>query len=200
MADVQVILESWARIRTTFGMFDVAAFEFSSGREHLALVASGPELHNRPLVRLQSACLTGTAMLAELCDCRRQLLRSLELVHQTGSGCVVYLDQEGRGHGLVEKVAQLAEMNAGADTVDAAVRRSVPPDVRRYDEAAVVLARVVGSAPIRLLTNNPHKVGLVVDAGVDVVERVPVLTEPTPGNRAYLEVKKRRLGHLLDNV
>lgn len=181
-------------------MFEAAAFEFSSGREHLALVASGAQLHTRPLVRLQSACLTGTAMLAELCDCRRQLLLSLELVHQAGSGCVVYLDQEGRGHGLVEKVAQLAEMNAGADTVDAAARRGVPPDLRRYDEAATVLARIVGSAPIRLLTNNPRKLQLVVDAGVDVAERVPLLTEPTPGNRSYLQVKKRRLGHLLDNV
>lgn len=184
-----------------FGSFELRAFELGDGSEHAAIVAGSPDLDARPLVRVQSSCLTGTAFGALLCDCRQQLQDSLSLIAAEGSGCVLYLDQEGRGHGLVEKIRHIADIAAGSDTVEAALRRGVPPDVRDYSGAATVLRAVLGGdRPIRLLTNNPEKIRGLTDAGLTIAERVPLEVEPTDGNRDYLRVKKERMGHLLTRV
>lgn len=150
-------------------------------------------------MRVQSACLTGSVLHSELCDCRQQLHEALRLVGAT-DGLVVLLDDEGRGHGLIEKVAQLALIAAGADTVDAAAARGRSPDLRTYEDAAAVIAEVVGPRPVRLLTNNPTKLERIRAAGVRVSVREPLEVEPTPGNREYLRVKKDRMGHLLERV
>ena len=138
--------------------------------------------------------------MARLCDCRQQLHHALRLVADAGSGVVLYLDQEGRSHGLVEKVAQLDLISQGYDTVDAAAMRNREGDLRRYHDAAAMLQLLISERPIRLLTNNPTKLACVQEAGISVCERLPLEIEPSDGNRAYLAVKKRRMGHLLDLV
>lgn len=186
--------------KTYYGVFRIVAFSFPSGNEHAALVAEGTDRNSAPLVRIQSSCLTGTAFGAVLCDCAQQLEFALRRVAAEGSGVVLYLDQECRGHGLVEKVAQLSVISRGSDTVDAAEVRGVQPDIRDYAEAGQVLRHLLGDRPVRLMTNNPAKMRGVMDAGVTVVERIPLETSPTDGNRAYLLVKKVRMGHLLTQV
>ena len=151
-------------------------------------------------MRVQSACLTGCAFLAELCDCRQQLHEAMRLVAEEGSGVIVHLDQEGRGHGLVEKVAQLDLIARGSNTVDAPALRGLKGDLRRYHDAAAMLDALVGTVPIRLLTNNPTKITGLRDAGVVIAERLPLETVPTDGNRQYLRIKKARMGHLLERV
>lgn len=185
--------------RSSLGQFTLHAFDFD-GREHVALVSGAAARHERPLVRVQSACLTGSAFLAELCDCRQQLHEAMSIVAREGCGVVLYLDQEGRGHGLVEKVAQLALITEGSDTVEAPALRGLRGDVRTYDDAARILRALGVDTPIRLLTNNPAKITGMRDAGVRIAERVPLETDPTDGNRQYLQVKKARMGHLLERV
>jgi 3,4-dihydroxy 2-butanone 4-phosphate synthase/GTP cyclohydrolase II len=185
--------------RSEFGMFEMHAYRFDSGHEHLALISGDPGASATPLVRVQSSCLTGTAMHAELCDCRQQLHLALQLVGSSpDGGCVIYLDQEGRGHGLVAKVAQLALIAKGLDTVEAAAAHGEPPDLRRWDEAAAILKDLIGDKPIRLLTNNPYKSAGLAAAGVLVMSECPIQAPVTEGNRAYLRVKRDKMGHRLD--
>jgi 3,4-dihydroxy 2-butanone 4-phosphate synthase/GTP cyclohydrolase II len=190
---------SVARFRSAFGPFHLHAYRFATA-EHAALLRGTPGQDEAPLVRIQSSCLTGTAFHAELCDCRQQLHESMRLVAEAGSGVVLYLDQEGRSHGLVEKVAQLDLIADGYDTVDAAAMRGREGDLRRYHDAAAMLDHLIGDRPIRLLTNNPTKLACVQEAGITVDERLPIEVGPTDGNRAYLKVKKHRMGHLLERV
>lgn len=193
------ITRSQTRFRSSLGTFDLHAFCID-GREHAALACGSPELDEQPLVRVQSACLTGSAFLADLCDCRQQLHLSMEIIARAGRGLVVHLDQEGRGHGLVEKVSQLDLIAQGSNTVDAPALRGLKGDLRTYDDAALILRQLVGDVPLRLLTNNPTKIQGLQSAGVVIGARVPIETEPTVGNRGYLQIKKQRMGHLLDRV
>ena len=117
----------------------------------------------------------------------------MAMVNQLGSGVVLYLDQEGRSHGLVEKVSQLDLITKGSNTVDAPALRGLKGDLRRYDDAATILRALIGDVPIRLLTNNPTKIQGLQEVGVEVAERVPLETIPTEGNREYLRVKKQRM-------
>lgn len=197
--DADPYQHSAARFRSSLGLFMLHAFQFGRA-EHAALVYGEPEQDTTPLVRIQSACLTGSAFLAELCDCRQQLHEAMRLVAEHGRGVVLYLDQEGRSHGLVEKVSQLDLIAQGYDTVDAAVLRGREGDLRRYHDAAAMLTHVIGSRPIRLLTNNPTKLACVQEAGIAVAERLPLEVVATDGNREYLRVKKLRMGHLLHGV
>jgi GTP cyclohydrolase II len=191
---------SQAAFRTAIGDFRLHAFECGAA-EHSALVHGDPAASpNAPLIRIQSACLTGSAFLAELCDCRQQLHESMRRIVANGAGIVVYMDQEGRGHGLVEKVAQLDLIAAGADTADAPALRGLRGDLRTYEDAAAILHELLGERAVRLMTNNPTKLLGVREAGVRVLERVPIETAPTAGNREYLRVKKLKLGHILEQV
>lgn len=188
-----------ASFRSEFGVFEMHAYLFESGREHLALVSGDLATSASPLVRVQSSCLTGTAMHAELCDCRQQLHMALEAVTAAeDGGCVIYLDQEGRSHGLVSKVAQLALIANGVDTVDAAAAYGEPADLREWDEAAAIVTDLIGDKPIRLLTNNPHKAAGLAAAGVSIAAERAIQAPVTEGNRTYLRVKRDRMGHRLD--
>lgn len=200
-------MASWRRRAVTpfvseYGHFRLVAYDFPDGAAHAALVSGHPDQDPRPLVRVQSACLTGTAFGAVLCDCRQQMQLALRRIVQSGSGCALYLDQEGRGHGLVEKVAQLNEMaTSGVDTKLAAELHNVQPDVRDYWQAAAIMDDVLGGLrPLRLMTNNPTKVAGLIVAGVEVAEVVPIESEPTDSNREYLRAKRDIMGHRLRSL
>ena len=183
-----------------FGRFTVTAFEFPDGKEHFAVAKGQVDVADEPLVRIQSACLTGTAFMAHLCDCRQQLHLALERVQQADAGLVLYLAQEGRGHGLVEKMAQLKLINSGMDTHDAVVARGYKTDPRTYDEAALMLRVLVGDRPIRLLSNNPTKIEGLRNAGVKIAEDIRHETIPTQTNYAYIRSKRDKMGHVLPSL
>ncbi len=166
---------------------------------HLALVLGEVSGEEPVLARLHSECTTGDVFGSWRCDCGAQLASALEHVAAAGKGVVVYLRQEGRGIGLRNKVRAYALQDLGHDTVEANLTLGFPPDAREHTEGAQVL-RLLGVRRVRLLTNNPAKVEAVQRAGVEVVERVPLVAGVRPENLAYLRAKQARLGHLLDGV
>jgi 3,4-dihydroxy 2-butanone 4-phosphate synthase/GTP cyclohydrolase II len=188
-----------ARIHTVNGLMNLVAYrEEGSLRQHAILWSGDPANERVPLIRLQSACVTGTAFGSDICDCAAQLSLAFGLI-VSESGIIVYRDEEGRGHGLLEKASGIAAMNAGADTYSAYADRGLVPDIRTYGDVRDALRRVGVAGRIRLLTNNPWKIRALIDQGFDV-ERVPLEVEPTPLTRDYLLTKKHRLGHLLSTV
>ncbi len=168
-------------------------------RVHLALVLGDVAGPDPVVVRLHSQCLTGEAFGSRRCDCAAQLEESMRRVAQEGRGVVVYLRQEGRGIGLVNKVRAYALQDAGYDTVDANLALGFPPDARDHAVGAQIV-RALGVQRARLLTNNPAKVRALEQAGVEVVERVPLVVGVGPENLAYLRAKRDRLGHLLGEL
>jgi 3,4-dihydroxy 2-butanone 4-phosphate synthase/GTP cyclohydrolase II len=188
-----------SRLPTPFGEFVAHAFESpADGAQHLALVR-GEVTDGAPvLVRVHSECLSGDVFGSRRCDCGEQLQASLRTIAEAGRGVVVYLrGHEGRGIGLASKLRAYALQDQGLDTVDANVRLGLPVDAREYAAAADML-RALGIQRVRLLTNNPGKCSALVAHGLDVVERVPLLTVPTLDNVRYLRTKQARLGHLLE--
>ncbi len=163
------------------------------GPEHLALVIGTPG--PVPLVRLHSACLTGDVLGSLKCDCGPQLHAAVAAIAREG-GILLYLQQEGRGIGLMNKLRAYALQDQGHDTVDANLRLGFEAEERDFDLAAAML-RALGVARIRLLTNNPAKTGALEAEGIIIVERVPLVLPPNPHNAAYLETKRRRQGHQL---
>jgi 3,4-dihydroxy 2-butanone 4-phosphate synthase/GTP cyclohydrolase II len=164
--------------------------------EHVALVYG--EIAGQPniLVRMHSKCLTGDVFGSQRCDCGFQLHRAMELIAQEGRGAIVYLDQEGRGIGLLNKLRAYALQDTGADTVQANERLGFAPDLRNYGIGAQIL-RDLGLSSIRVMTNNPRKLVGLEGYGLQIVERVPLLADPNRENRGYLQVKRDKLGHLL---
>jgi GTP cyclohydrolase II len=181
---------------TSFGEFDLRAFELPSGRVYLALVRGEFGDGRSVLTRLHSECLTGDALGSLRCDCGLQLREAARAITAEGRGVLVYATgHEGRGIGLVNKLRAYMMQENGADTVDANVRLGFPPDARDYDEAARCLA-LLGIRSVRLLTNNPSKVGALERAGIAVEETVPLQTSPHLRNVDYLHAKETRLGHV----
>jgi 3,4-dihydroxy 2-butanone 4-phosphate synthase/GTP cyclohydrolase II len=188
-----------SRLPTSFGDFVAYAFESpAEGAQHLALVR-GEVTDGAPvLVRVHSECLSGDVFSSRRCDCGEQLQASLRTIAEAGRGVVVYLrGHEGRGIGLASKLRAYALQDQGMDTVDANVQLGLPVDAREYAAAADIL-HALGIQQVRLLTNNPGKCAALVAHGLDVVERVPLLTVPTIDNVRYLRTKQVRLGHLLE--
>ncbi|ADV68367.1 bifunctional 3,4-dihydroxy-2-butanone-4-phosphate synthase/GTP cyclohydrolase II [Deinococcus maricopensis] len=185
-----------AALPTAYGEFRLVGFEDArTGAEHVALVmgdVTGPP----PLVRLHSECLTGDALHSLRCDCGAQRDAALAAIAAEGRGVLVYLRQEGRGIGLLNKIRAYALQDAGADTVEANERLGFPADARDFTTGAEVL-RLLGVPVARLLTNNPRKLSGLRAAGVEVVERVPVHAGHSAHNAVYLGTKARKLGHLL---
>jgi 3,4-dihydroxy 2-butanone 4-phosphate synthase/GTP cyclohydrolase II len=181
---------------TTFGEFELRAFEFASGAVYLALVRGEIGDGRSLLTRLHSECLTGDALGSLRCDCGMQLRQASREIAAEGRGVLVYAtDHEGRGIGLVNKLRGYMLQENGADTVDANCRLGFPPDARTYDAAARCLG-LLGVRSVRLLTNNPSKVEALTRAGIDVEQTVPLQTSPHVRNIEYLHVKEARLGHV----
>ncbi|MCB9733192.1 MAG: GTP cyclohydrolase II [Deltaproteobacteria bacterium] len=195
-----VTQQNQALLPTAHGDFIVRVFENGlTGRQHLALSCGEIRTGEPVLVRLHSECLTGDVFGSRRCDCGAQLDRALAAIHAEGRGVVLYLRQEGRGIGLANKVRAYSLQDAGRDTVEANVELGLPIDQRDYGVAAQML-HALGVARVRLMTNNPEKIDGLVAAGVEVVSREPLEVAPGAANRAYLETKKHKLGHLLDEV
>jgi 3,4-dihydroxy 2-butanone 4-phosphate synthase/GTP cyclohydrolase II len=188
-----------ARVPTEYGEFRMIGYQNDVDRaEHVALVCG--EIAGQPniLVRMHSKCLTGDVFGSQRCDCGFQLHRSMELIAQEGRGAIVYLDQEGRGIGLLNKLRAYALQDSGADTVQANERLGFAPDLRNYGIGAQIL-RDLGLSSIRVMTNNPRKLVGLEGYGLQIVERVPLLADPNRENRGYLQVKRDKLGHLLSH-
>ncbi|MDP8216775.1 MAG: bifunctional 3,4-dihydroxy-2-butanone-4-phosphate synthase/GTP cyclohydrolase II [Candidatus Kaelpia imicola] len=171
---------------------------------HLALVMSKGDnekpLDQEPvLVRVHSQCLTGDIFHSLRCDCGEQLHRAMDMIAKDGKGVILYMNQEGRGIGLVEKLKAYALQDNGLDTVEANEALGHGPDLREYGIGAQILADL-GLKNIRLLTNNPRKIVGLKGYGLEIVERVSIEVEPNPSNARYLRTKKRKLGHDLKNV
>ena len=190
-------IASRARLPTRFAeQAEIVAFRSEEdGTEHVALLIGAPS-GGPPLVRIHSECLTGDVLGSLKCDCGPQLGAALDAIAGSGWGILLYLRQEGRGIGLVNKLRAYALQDQGFDTVDANVRLGFADDERDFSVAAAMLAKLAQNE-VRLLTNNPRKVEGLEGAGIRVVERVPLKASANPHNRAYLDTKRRRSGHAL---
>ena len=182
---------------TDYGHFRLVPFrQKSNGLEHLALIKGEWREDEPVLVRVHSSCMTGDILGSKRCDCGEQLHKAMQTIEQEGKGVVIYMQQEGRGIGLMNKIAAYKLQEEGLDTVDANVHLGFKPDERDYGCGAQML-RHLGVHKMRLLTNNPVKrVGLEA-YGLEIVENVPIEVTPNPYNLRYLETKKNRMGHTL---
>lgn len=180
---------------TRYGNFRLVGFQDSlSGAEHVALTMGkvGPE---PLLVRVHSECLTGDAFHSLKCDCGPQLDAAMEQIAREGRGAVIYLRQEGRGIGLLNKIRAYALQDEGADTIEANERLGLPVDARDFGIGAQML-HLLGAQKLRILTNNPRKLHSLSGFGLEVVERVPLHVGEAPQNADYLRIKREKLGHL----
>lgn len=182
---------------TIYGHFRLVPFrQKSNGLEHMAIIKGEWKPDDAVLVRVHSSCATGDILGSKRCDCGEQLHKSLEMIEQEGQGVVIYMQQEGRGIGLMNKMAAYKLQEQGYDTVDANVHLGFKPDERDYGCGAQML-RHLGVSKMRLLTNNPTKrVGLEA-YGLEIVENVPIEITPNPYDKRYLETKRDRMGHEL---
>ena len=186
---------------TQWGDFEILGFlDESSGKEHLVLTkglseAAGPE--QIPLIRVHSECLTGDALFSLRCDCGSQLKNAMQKIAQQGCGAVLYLRQEGRGIGLLNKIKAYHLQDEGADTVEANEQLGFHADQRDYAMCGPML-EYLHITQVRLLTNNPKKVAALENLGIKIVERIPIRTGQNSHNERYLQTKKGKLGHLME--
>jgi GTP cyclohydrolase II len=185
-----------ADLPTRYGKFRVFAFVDRAEGEHLALVRCEHASHEPVPVRVHSKCLTGDTLTSLRCDCRAQLEASLRYLEKRKCGIFIYLDQEGRGIGLANKIRAYALQDKGLDTVDANLELGFEEDMRDFSAAASIL-KYFGATRIELLTNNPKKIKALRKRGITVVKRIPLLTKATRYNRGYMMTKKKKMKHLL---
>lgn len=199
---------SRAELPTAYGNFDIHVFENQHGQEHVLLtcglsIATDNNSNQNdsttdriPLVRIHSECLTGDAFASLKCDCGPQLDATMKAIQDSGFGAILYLRQEGRGIGLVNKIRAYALQDQGHDTLEANLMLGLPADARTYEMCRPMLEHV-GIQKLRLLTNNPKKLAYLEALGFDVVERIPLVVGLNPLNISYLNTKRERMGHFL---
>jgi GTP cyclohydrolase II len=189
-----------AQLPTKFGRFTIYGIKGRKLADEAVAIQHGNVRNGKaPLVRVHSQCLTGDVFTSQRCDCRAQLEFSLRKISQDASGVLLYLPQEGRGIGLLNKLKAYELQDEGLDTVEANRRLGFAADSRDYEFAAEAL-KALGIRAVRLLSNNPEKVKQLEDGGVRVVERVPCRPRTSQLSRAYLRTKKNKLGHLLADL
>ena len=189
-----------ARLPTAFGAFDIHVYESRRAAEtHVALVRGPLGDGANVLVRVHSSCVTGDIFHSARCDCGPQLHEALGRIAGEGRGVLIYLNQEGRGIGLANKIRAYKLQDEGADTVEANERLGFPADLRDY-RAALEMLRDLGVGSVRLMSNNPKKLAGLTGDGMAVNERLPIEIAATAATQHYLRTKKNKLGHLLSSV
>ena len=186
-----------ANLPTEYGNFKAIVYECSKGLHHIALVKGEIDGNKDILVRVHSECVTGEVFHSLRCDCQQQLDKALKLIAKEG-GVLLYLRQEGRGIGLVNKIKAYALQDNGMDTVEANEKLGFKADARDYTVGTQILADL-GIKRIKLITNNPKKIEGLERYGIKIVERVPLIIKPNTTNQKYLEAKRKKLGHYLED-
>ena len=182
---------------TLYGNFKLIPFrQKSNGLEHIALIKGEWQPDEPILVRVHSSCATGDIFGSRRCDCGEQLQKAMQMVEKEGKGVILYMNQEGRGIGLMNKIKAYKLQEEGLDTVDANIHLGFKPDEREYGVGAEIL-QILGVKKMRLLTNNPVKRIGLESYGLEIVENVPIEVEPNKYNRFYIETKKNRMGHTI---
>jgi len=185
---------------TQYGHFKLIPFrQKSNGLEHIALIKGEWKSGEPVMVRMHSSCATGDIFGSMRCECGDQLHLAMEMVEKEGKGAIVYLNQEGRGIGLMDKMRAYKLQEQGLDTVDANLHLGHDSDEREYGVGAQIL-RELGISEIRLITNNPVKRAALEGYGLEIVENIPIEIAPNPYNEFYMKTKKERMGHILENL
>ena len=186
-----------ARLPTETGEFRIIGFRSLNSAEEFVALVKGDLRHSRPsLVRIHSQCMTGDVFGSLKCDCGRQLEAAMKLIEEHGHGAIVYQQQEGRGIGIINKIRAYALQDEGADTIEANERLGFAADMRSYEQCAEILLEL-GLRSVRVMSDNPAKIRAMRQAGLKVVERVPLEVEPHHFFAGYLKTKKEKMGHLV---
>lgn len=187
-----------ANLPTKNGEFKIAGYRsLTSSEEFVALIKGEMNRDTPTLVRIHSQCLTGDVFGSIKCDCGPQLHKAMEMIEAEGRGAIVYQQQEGRGIGIINKIRAYALQDEGADTVEANERLGFAIDARNYQQCAEVLFDL-GLCKVRVLSNNPDKIHALEEAGLRVIERVPIKVESMEPAAHYMKTKREKMGHLLD--
>ena len=196
MAKIELVAQ--ANLPTEFGLFKIVGFEFpDTKKEHVALVLGDIRNSDEPiLARIHSECLTGDALHSLKCDCGFQLAAALRQINQEGRGVLIYHREEGRGIGLINKIRAYSLQDQGMDTIEANLALGFAADERNFSVCADIFD-LLGVKKIRLLTNNPEKIETMKQAGINVVERVPLNVGENRYNTAYLDTKAKKMGHFI---
>ena len=185
-----------SKLPMPWGEFNVIGFTDHDGEEHLAIYLG--DISENPLLRIHSQCLTGDALFSLRCDCGPQLAMALEKIASDGNGIVIYMAQEGRGIGLINKIRAYELQDQGMNTAEANEKLGFSADEREYAFCAEIL-NSLGISSVRLMTNNPSKIKGLEDAGIKVSERIAIQAKPTDENKEYLKIKSKYMGHMLED-
>ncbi|MCL5130321.1 GTP cyclohydrolase II [Algibacter sp. L4_22] len=195
--DTNIIQGERVKLPTKYGHFELIPFqEKLSGLEHMALIKGDFSSNEVVLTRIHSACATGDLFGSLRCDCGDQLIEAMKLIENNGSGVIVYLQQEGRGIGLMNKMKAYKLQELGMDTIEANLHLGFAPDERDY-QIGVGILRALGVKKVNLLTNNPDKIIGLEKSGIQVVKRVPLIIKANSFNKYYLDTKEAHMGHQL---
>ncbi|EKD43850.1 MAG: 3,4-dihydroxy-2-butanone-4-phosphate synthase [uncultured bacterium] len=188
-----------ANLPTVFGEFTISIYKSSSPKSVISVLTIGDYKKSPTLVRVHSKCFTGDTLSSLRCDCQAQLHKSLKMIAKKGNGVLVYLDQEGRGIGLTNKIKAYALQDKKMDTVQANLALGLKADQRKYAEAAGIL-KILGLSEIHLLTNNPDKIQQLEKNGIKISKRIPLEIKPNKFDAFYLSTKKNKMHHILHQV